>query len=107
MHVGALSSSVPAPVARGGYNPDLLNTPAGAGQAQAGVSAATGVAYATGAVTVGRTDLVSDGFGDPWGLDWSWSSGAGYSDGIARVRGDRSGDAHLVQVNGNNSLGCW
>ncbi len=101
-------SGVTAGVAPGsggsGSAPGLLNTPAGAGgQTRAGYSV-SGVNYATGSVSVSRPDLFSGGYGNWWGMNWSWTSATGYSDGISGSGATLSQTPHLVQVNGNDSI---
>lgn len=101
--VAAAGSGVPEAVADCGCGCDLLADPAGAGAAAGQVSAA-GVNYATGTVTVRRTDLSSAALGDGWGVTWSWSSASGYADGVSGSKATLGEFAHLVQVSGNDSV---
>jgi RHS repeat-associated protein len=99
-------SNAPAHLAPGGGGvaPDLLEDPAGAGGQTRGGYSAAGVNYKTGSVSVGRSDLSSAGYGSPWGLDWSWTSAAGYGDGTAGGGATTSQTPHLVQVNNNDVI---
>ena len=103
--VSAPASNVPVSVAPGGgaSGTDLLGAPAGSVPARSGYSG-SGVSFGTGSVTVGRTDLASDGFGDAWGVDWSWTSASGYGDGVSGSGATSAQFAHVVQVNGDNSI---
>ncbi len=56
-----------------------------------------------GAFGVVRTDLAGGGFGTPWGATWTWSNGAGFSDGAAGEGAALTPLPRVVPVNGNTS----
>ena len=83
--------------------PGVVAAPVGADQVRGGYSA-SGVNYGTGSVTVARTDLNSAGFGDDWGVNWSWTSASGYANGTSGSGATSTQSAHAVQVNGDDSI---
>lgn len=101
--VSAAASGVPVPLSKCGCDECLVRAPAGDYAAPSGQSAG-GVSYATGGLSVRRTDLSSSALGDAWGVSWSWTNQAGYADGVSGSGGSLGQFAHLVQVNGNDSV---
>ncbi|VTR93557.1 rhs repeat-associated core domain-containing protein : YD repeat protein OS=Isosphaera pallida (strain ATCC 43644 / DSM 9630 / IS1B) GN=Isop_2419 PE=4 SV=1: VCBS: RHS_repeat [Gemmata massiliana] len=96
--------SGPAPVAPSVPGPGLIEAPVGAGIGIVG-DAPTGVDYGTGTITVDSCpDLSSVALGDLFGLSRSWTSAAGYEDGLTGTGGSSGQFAHAVQVNGNDSV---
>ena len=103
--VNALASTAPAALASGGgaSGYELVSDPAGAAQARGGHTV-TGVNVANGTLSVDRTDLMSEGLGDAWGVNWSWTSGANYGDGTSGGGATSAQTAHLVQVSNTDVL---
>jgi hypothetical protein len=62
------------------------------------------VRYADGVVELDTIDLMSSGFGAPWGQSRSWTNGPGYSSGADNGNGVVDiNQPYLVEVNGDDS----
>ncbi len=81
-----------------------VNGAAGAAQ-QTALSTSQPVRYADGAVTIAATDLMSDGFGMPWGQTRTWTNAPGYA--AATTNGVGWVDTQtpsLMQIDGTTTL---